>query len=124
MTQPDTATPRAVAESYWRAECTRDVDAILAHYHPDATFNLAGTFMSGHDEIAQFYINSGKQYPGLKVEITHEVSNGNKAALEWTAELTDPSGDMVILKGVNIIEVENGKFRHVRAYFDPSVFSS
>ena len=29
-------TPREVAESYWRAECSREIDAVLAHFHPDA----------------------------------------------------------------------------------------
>lgn len=123
MTLPPNATPRDVAESYWRAECTRDVDAILSHYHKDAVFNVAGTHLVGHDEIATFYISSGQQYPGLKLDILHEVSDGNQGALEWRAELTDPNGETVILNGVNIIKVDGGKFREVRAYFDPSAFN-
>ncbi|KAJ54405.1 hypothetical protein ACMU_18430 [Actibacterium mucosum KCTC 23349] len=122
MTLPENATPRQVAESYWAAECTRDVDAILAHYHEDAAFTVAGTHLVGHDQIATFYASSGAQYPGLVLEITHEVSNGPEASLEWTAHLTDPAGKTVVLKGVNIIRVEGGKFRTVRAYFDPSAF--
>ena len=32
-------TPREVAESYWRAEESRNVERVLAHFHPDATFH-------------------------------------------------------------------------------------
>ena len=35
-------TPREVAESYWAAECRRDIDAVMAHYNDDATYRDAG----------------------------------------------------------------------------------
>jgi ketosteroid isomerase-like protein len=30
-------TPREVSESYWAADCRRDIDAVMEHYLPDAT---------------------------------------------------------------------------------------
>ena len=116
------ATPREVAESYWNVEEQRDVEKILDHYHQDAVFNVAGQRLVGHEEIRTFYESSGAQYPGLKVNIVHEVADGQKAAIEWEAHMTDEAGTTVVLNGVNIVYVENGKFREVRAYFDPTVF--
>jgi limonene-1,2-epoxide hydrolase len=115
-------TPREVAESYWRAECTRELDAIMEHFHPDATFQPAGNLLRGHDEIKTFYQDSIARFPGLECEIVHEVSNGNEASLEWCAVLIDHDGVRHPLVGVNVIRVEDGKFASVRAYFDQSTF--
>ena len=30
-------TPREVSESYWAAECRRDLDGVTEHFHSDAT---------------------------------------------------------------------------------------
>lgn len=116
--------PRQVAESYWAAECKRDTQAVLEHYHPDAVFRLPHQVLSGHEEIATFYEESGAAYPGLHVEIVGEVSAGDEAALEWEATLVDQSGTPHELRGVNIVKVRDGKFTSVRAYFDPTILSA
>ncbi|MCC6793264.1 MAG: nuclear transport factor 2 family protein [Thermomicrobiales bacterium] len=115
-------TPREVAESYWRAECRRDMDAILAHYHPDAEFRPAGAMLRGHDEIRTFYQDSIDRFPGLECTILHEVSHGNEASLEWQALLIDHDGVRHPLVGVNVVRVSGGKFVSVHAYFDQSTF--
>jgi limonene-1,2-epoxide hydrolase len=116
------ATPREVAESYWRAECARDIEAVMAHYHVDAEFTPAGRLLRGHAEIRTFYEDSAARFPGLECRIVHEVANGDEAALEWEAVLIDRQGVRHPLVGVNVIRVEDGKFRSVRAYFDQSTF--
>ena len=117
-----TASPREVAESYWRAECTRDLDAIMAHYHPDAEFQPAGNLLRGHAEIRTFYEDSVARFPGLECRIVHEISRGDEASLEWDAVLIDHQGVRHPLVGVNVVRVEDGTFRSVRAYFDQSTF--
>lgn len=114
--------PRAVAESYWSAECARDIEAVLAHFHPDATFQPAGVLLSGHAEIRTFFEDSIARFPGLECRIVHEVRNGDEASLEWDAVLIDQDGVRHPLVGVNVIQVEDGKFRSVRAYFDQLSF--
>jgi ketosteroid isomerase-like protein len=113
-------TPRAVAESYWAAESRRDLGAILDHYHEDAVFRPPGQTLRGHDEIRTFYEDSAASYPGLEVRITHEIRDGMEASLEWEAVLTDHDGARHPLRGVNNVLVEDGRFREVRAYFDPA----
>lgn len=115
-------TPREIAESYWRAECSRDLAAIMVHYHPDATFQPAGNLLRGHEEIRVFYEDSIARFPGLECQILHEVSSGDEASLEWSAVLIDHAGVRHPLVGVNVIRVEGGKFASVRAYFDQSTF--
>jgi len=115
-----TKSPRAVAESYWRVECARDLEKVGQHYHPDAVFNPPGQRLVGWENIRNWYAASFKQFPGLEVEIVHEVTMSNESALEWRAVLIDPAGQRNSLVGVNIVRVEDGRFREVRSYFDSS----
>jgi limonene-1,2-epoxide hydrolase len=115
-------TPREVAESYWKAEESRDVERVLEHFQPDATFHPVAGPLVGHDQIRTFYEGMGDTYPGLEVRIVHEVSSGDEAALEWEADLIDPGGNRIPICGANFVRVRDGKFTHVRAYFDPTSF--
>ncbi len=115
-------TPREVAESYWAAECARDLAAVLSHYHTDAVvYPPDGQPLHGHDAIKAFYADELDDYPGLEVEIVHEVSNGPEASLEWEAVLIDKAGRRHPFRGVNLVRVRDGKFESVRAYFDPAL---
>jgi limonene-1,2-epoxide hydrolase len=117
-----TVTPRSVAEAYWRAEESQDVERILNHFHRDATFHPPAGPLVGHHEIRTFYEGMGNNYPRLYVRIVREVSSSDEAALEWEAELVDLDGNLTQICGVNVVKVREGKFTHVRAYFDPTTF--
>jgi ketosteroid isomerase-like protein len=113
-------TPREVAESYWLAEQSRSVEAVLAHFHEDAVFHPVSGPLTGHAEIRTFYDGMGDTFPGLDVRIVHEVSMDDEAALEWEATLTDRDGKQHPIRGVNVVRVRDGRFEHVTAYFDPT----
>jgi ketosteroid isomerase-like protein len=114
------STPRQVAESYWRVESERDIEKVGQHYHVDAVFMPPGEHLVGWHNIKKWYEDSFRRFPRLHVEITHEISQGSEAAFEWRAVLTDVAGVRHALIGVNIVRVDNGKYREVRAYFDPA----
>jgi ketosteroid isomerase-like protein len=114
------ATPRQVAESYWRAECAHDIEGVGQHYHADAIFMPPGERLLGWPSIRKWYEEAFRQFPGLEVDIVHEVRQGNEAALEWKAVLIDPAGVRHPLTGVNVVRVKDGKYLEVRAYFDAS----
>lgn len=112
--------PREVAESYWQKECVRDLEGVLHHYHEDAIVHPpSGPPFEGRASIADFYVDEMRDYPGLEVEIVHEVRDGDEASLEWEAVLTDHDGGRHEFRGVNVVKVRDGKFVWVRAYFDP-----
>jgi ketosteroid isomerase-like protein len=114
--------PRQVAEEYWRAEASRDVESVLAMYRPDAEFYPISGVLKGHAEIRTFYDGMGDTFPGLEVEIVHEISRGDEAALEWEAVLIARDGTRFPIRGVNIIEVSDGLISRMRSYFDPTQF--
>ena len=111
---------RAFAESYWQAEAARDVAGVLHHYAEDAVFIPNGRRLVGHEQIRQFYEESGAQYPGLRVRIAGEHHADSFSTFEWEAELTNKSGASFPLRGVNVVRMGNGKFAEVHAYFDTS----
>lgn len=115
------ATPREVAESYWRAEAERDVEKVGLHYHADAVWMPPGERLVGWGEIRKWYEATYRRFHRVKVEIVHEIRQGNEASLEWKATLTDDTGALLTPVGVNIVRVEGGKFREMRAYFNPSI---
>jgi ketosteroid isomerase-like protein len=112
-------TVRSLAESYWAAEERRDVDAVMEHYHPDASYQDAGGRRQGARDIRDFYAGSVADYPSLRVDILREFAAAEGAALEFHAVLTDPAGRDWVIRGVNVFQVADGRFTSVRSYEDP-----
>jgi limonene-1,2-epoxide hydrolase len=111
-----------VAEKYWEAEASRNVESVLEMYLDDAVFYPVTGPLVGHAQIRTFYDGMGDTFPGLEVEIVNEVTQGNQASLEWEAVLIDRDGVRFPIRGVNIIETEGDRISRMRSYFDPTSF--
>ncbi len=116
-----TDTPRSVSESYWAAECRRDIDEVVEHYQPDGTYEGPDGLRRGHDEIRRMYEEHARNYPGLEVEIVQEFPRGDSSALEFDAAFVDTAGKRYRVRGVNVVRVRDGKFVSVRSYEDSPV---
>jgi len=113
-------TPREVSESYWAAECRRDIDGIMEHYHPDGIYEGPDGLRRGHAEIRSAYEESARLYPGLEVKIVREFpGEADCSALEFDAVLIDHDGKRFRVRGVNVVTVRDGKFVSARSYEDP-----
>ena len=104
--------------SAWDAECRHDLDGLLSHFLPDATFHASGQSPKhGHAAIRDLTEQFFGSFPGLEVEILGEWGNGETSGvIEFRAHLRDPDGNRFQLQGVNVVEVENDKFKTVRSY--------
>ena len=112
-------TPREVSESYWAAECRRDVDAVVEHFHADGTYEVPdGQLRRGHEAIRPAYEEHMRLFPGLEVNIVREFPLGDRSALEFAAVATDPAGVRYRIRGVNVVHVRDGKYVSVRSYED------
>ncbi len=115
------STPGSVVRSYWTAEENRDIDAVLAHYQPDAELVVPDLGrLVGHGEIRKFYAASIARFPGLRVEIDSELTAGDRGVFEWSSVFTDHAGGQWPSNGVNVIRVSDGKFASVHVYYDPT----
>ena len=113
--------PVVVSQSYWEAEMQRDLDLIVSHFSTDAVFYTPERTWTGIDEIRERYSRMIEEFPILTLTTGWVLSEGERAAIEWHASLTDTLGRSTLLAGVNLVHVAGGKFRSIRCYFGPSV---
>ena len=109
---------RDLQASAWDAECRHDLDGLLDHFQPDATFHASGRpAIQGHAAIRRLTEDFYRSYPELEVEILGEWGDGlTSAVIEFRAHLTDPEGKRFALQGVNVVRIEDGRFTTVRSY--------
>ena len=114
---------RDLQASAWDAECRRDLDALLSHFHPDAVFHPAGApAQQGHAAIRTMTEDFYGSYPELAIDILDEWGDGESSAIfEFQAHLTDLEGGKSTLDGVCLVEIEDGAFTSVRYYEDAPV---
>ena len=110
-------------DSAWKFECAHDLDGLLDHFTADATFHQSdGGVYTGHDEIRAMTERFYAEFPGCETEILREFGDGETAAaIEFKATLTNPAGEVFTLHGVQLVEVEDGKFKSVRGYEEAPV---
>ena len=112
-----------LAREYWTAEESRDVQRILSFFTHDALWTGPGAaHLRGHQEIATFYEENGRKFPGLRVEVGRVFGGPTEAAVEWHAVLTDTDGNDLAVSGVNLMERQANRFSRLEAFFDPSGF--
>jgi len=110
--------PHDLARSYWDSEESRDLDRILTHFRPDASWVGPTGDFKGTDEFRTFYEGSSAAFPGLSVTIVEVLGDIQRAAVRWEAALTDPDGRIVSLTGVNLMTWENGLITDLRTFYD------
>jgi ketosteroid isomerase-like protein len=116
--------PREVVEAYWKAEMSRDLQAVLEHYAEDAELVVPEMGrLIGHAEIRKFYEPSIERFPELKVNIVRGIVDGSNGAFEWKSVHRDRQGREYPSHGVNFVDVRDGKLQKVHVYYDPTVFA-
>ena len=112
-----------IARSYWQAEASRDIEAILAFFTPDATWRGPGLDLRGHEQIGAMYAASAEAFPGLEVEVGRAFGDDDEAAIEWSAVFTDPAGKRIPANGVNVMRREGDRIASLDANWDPSALA-
>ena len=107
-----------LAESINRACNSHDIEQVLHFYYSEYIGEDVGQafLLRGHEGIRAMLGNYWKAFPDLEFTITDTVVHDSRVVIVWMAEGTHqgtimniPStGHRVIVRGVSIIDVEDG----------------
>ena len=108
-------------DALWQLEEDRDVEGLVAIHSEDCDVgNVAvpNTF-HGHDGLREFWNNYRKTFGEMKSEFRNVFGDdAGHGVLEWTTS-GEANGKQISYDGVSILEIEDGKIKRFRAYFDP-----
>jgi steroid delta-isomerase-like uncharacterized protein len=136
--KPRRRTPRrkaveAHARSYFDAIAKRDTDAMAGHWREDGVDDLVPLGpLRGTGEIVAFYRELFAAVPDIETTVTRVVAGETQAVVEWrmTGNFTgapfqgiDPTGRRVEIRGLDLLEIEDGQIVANTAYYDGMSFA-
>ena len=121
------------ARSYFDAVARRDVEGMVDHWKEDGVVDLVPIgILRGHEEIAAFFRELFTALPDAETTVTRVAAGQNEVAVEWrmSAHFTggpfqgvEPTDRPMELRGVDIIEIADGKNVTNTAYYDGMAFA-
>jgi steroid delta-isomerase-like uncharacterized protein len=128
MASATTATPREVATAVFESLNRHDLDAAMALDHADVVgdFVAVGVF-TGVSAVRAFFAEIFAAMPDFTLEVLRLVCDDEHAVVQWRATGTftgasfqgiHATGRHVMLRGVDVMRVEQGRLKHNTIYYD------
>jgi steroid delta-isomerase-like uncharacterized protein len=121
------------ARSYFDAMDRRDAAAMAAHWREDGVEDVVPVgLMRGREELRDFFASMFAALPDARTTVTRLVAGEQSCAVEWRLEGTfdgapymgiEPTGKHVELRGLDLLELEDGELVSNTAYFDGAGFA-
>ena len=121
------------ARSYFDALGRRDLRALAEHWSDDGVADIVPLgVLRGHNEIIGLFRELFAAVPDLETTMTRVVAGEHEAVAEWRAsghftgqafQGVEPTGTRVEWRGIDLIEVADGKNASVTAYYDGMSFT-
>ncbi len=122
-----------VARSYFDAVARRDPDAMADHWHADGIEDIVplGVFR-GPEGVRSLFREMFAAVPDMEFTVDAITADSKAAAVRWRAEGTftggvfqglEPTGGRLVLRGCDVIEVEDGKLTRNTAFYDGADFA-
>jgi steroid delta-isomerase-like uncharacterized protein len=123
----------AHARSYFDALARRDARSMADHWREDGVDDLVPLGpLRGRAEIAAFFRDLFAALPDVETTVTRVVAGEREAAVEWRMRGSftgapfqgiDPTGRAVELRGIDLLEVEEGEIVGNTAFYDAMDFA-
>jgi steroid delta-isomerase-like uncharacterized protein len=127
------ASVEKVAKSYFKAVAGRDPDAMAEHWHPDGIGDLIPVgILRGPEEIRGLFREIFAAIPDFDMRVDRIVADGKSAAVQWRLTGTfdggsfqgiEPTGRRIELRGIDIVDIEDGKITRNTALYDGAAFA-
>jgi len=127
QTETGARTAEEVATAAFEAFIAHDVDAVLRQWHPEGIQDWVplGIFR-GHEEMRPLFESVFAAVPDMDMRIEEVTADERRAAIQWRSRGThtgtfmgiEPTGRTLELRGVDIMEVEDGLVVKNTVYYD------
>jgi steroid delta-isomerase-like uncharacterized protein len=131
QTQPRTA--GEVAQAAFERFSAHDVDGCLALWHPEGIQDwVALGVFRGHDEIRPLFQEIFTAVPDLEMTVEYAIADDRRCAIQWRSRGThsggplngiEPTGRTAELRGVDVMEVEDGLITRNTVYYDGAAYA-
>jgi steroid delta-isomerase-like uncharacterized protein len=121
------------ARSYYEAMDNRDAAAMAAHWREDGVEDVVPVgLLRGRGELRDFFDSMFAAMPDARTTVTRLVAGEQSCAVEWRLEGTfdgapymgiEPTGKHVEIRGLDLLELEDGELVSNTAYFDGAGFA-
>jgi len=112
----DLATYAEMINEAWNSH---DIEKVLSFYSPEYVGDDVGqaSLLRGHEGLRAMLEQYWSAFPDLRFKVISTLVEGDRLAIVWIGEGTHqgtimnipPTGHKVEVRGVSIIDVENGK---------------
>jgi steroid delta-isomerase-like uncharacterized protein len=119
--------------SYFDALAARDARRMADHWREDGVADVVPLgVLRGRAEIAAMFAELFAALPDLETEVVRVVAGEREAAVEWRMSGTfsgsslqgvDATGKRVTLRGLDVVEVEDGRNVASTGYYDGMTFA-
>lgn len=128
-----TQAPEKVARSVFEALNDHNLGKVDEVVTPDTVddFVPVGEF-HGPEAIRGFFVETLAAFPDFSITVDRVVSAGSTAVVQWhlsgtftggTFQGINPTGRRVELRGVDVMDVKDGKVQHDTIYYDGAAFA-
>ena len=131
------ATNARTAEEAGRASfdalIAHDVEGILSNWHPEGIQDwVALGIFRGRDEIRELFTGILASTPDLEMTVERVVADETTCVVQWRSRAThtgapfmgiEPTGRTIELRGVDVMEVEDGLVVRNTVYYDGAAFA-
>jgi len=121
-----------LAKSFCESWSTHDGEKMVSLFANNFTYEevCSGRIFSDRDGLIGYVKATCSGAPDLIMNATTIVSQGNQLVIEWIFKGTNtigwpniPANNGVFeLKGISVMEIEDGKIKHNREYWDWQTF--
>lgn len=120
-------TAEEVARAAFEAFMAHDVEGVLRNWHPEGIQDwVALGVFRGHDEMRPLFENLFAAMPDMEMTIEETTSDERRSAIQWRSRGThtgtfmgiEPTGRTLEMRGVDVMEVEDGLIVKNTVYYD------
>jgi steroid delta-isomerase-like uncharacterized protein len=131
QTQPRSASE--VAQAAFERFSAHDVEGCLAYWHPEGIQDwVPMRVIRGHDEIRALFTEVFTGIPDLEMTVEKVTADDERCVIQWRLRGThtggplngiEPTGRTAELRGVDVMEVEDGLIVRNTVYYDGAAYA-